>query len=330
MSAAGPALSVIVPVYNGAAYLSEAVESALGNGYPDLEVLIVDDGSTDGSAAVAQSLVDRFPSQVRLLFHPDRRNHGVSAARNRGLEEAQGKWVGFLDADDRLLPGHFSASATVLEENRDIALVYGRMRRFYTPSGTGRQAPSEWGTGPGPGRVPDAFSRLLAGNFIPITAVVCRLESVRAVGGFDLGLSFAYEDYLLWTKLAYRERVFYTDRCTAEYRIHPASYSSNHIRDRWASVEELEYLRRVWQWVPAEDSSARQQLLDAEVEIGSRVLYRLYQALRRGNGRQAFREARNLLSLPHREQLLQVPSRWRRNRKASRTTTASMGVGAGL
>lgn len=324
-----PFVSVIVPVYNGAEYLSEAVESAVGNGYADLEVIIVDDGSTDGSAAVAQGLAGRYPDQVRLLFHPDRRNHGVSAARNRGLEAARGKYVAFLDADDRMLPGHLAASVADLEANGDVALVYGRMRHFRGPGVSGPDAPVEWGNGPGRGRVPSAFARLLGGNFIPITAAVCRMASVRAAGGFDLGLSFAYEDYLLWTKLAYREPVFYTDRCTAEYRVHPASYTSNYARERWASVEELEYLRRLWQWLPPVDTNGRRQLLEAEVEIGSRILYRLCQSARRGDGRQAVREAGSLLRLPHRSQLLQVPGRWCRNRKASRGATASVGVGAG-
>lgn len=88
-----PLVSCIVPVFNGERYLSEALDSIFAQTHPALDVLVVDDGSTDGSAEVAKSFGDR----IRYLFHP---NAGPAAARNLGLEAARGEFVAFLDADD--------------------------------------------------------------------------------------------------------------------------------------------------------------------------------------------------------------------------------------
>ena len=91
-------LSIVIPVYNGANYLREAIESALAQTFRNVEVLVVDDGSTDETAAVARSFRD-----VRYLYQE---NRGLAAARNTGLRESSGRFVVFLDADDRLLLGH--------------------------------------------------------------------------------------------------------------------------------------------------------------------------------------------------------------------------------
>lgn len=92
-----PTISVVIPCYNGAKYLRETLESALAQTHPPLEVLVVDDGSTDDSAVIAES----FGPPVRVIRQP---NQGESVARNRGIEESQGEWVALLDADDLWLP----------------------------------------------------------------------------------------------------------------------------------------------------------------------------------------------------------------------------------
>lgn len=93
-------VSVIVPVYNGEEFIDECLHSIMGQTYPDLEILVIDDGSTDGSLALCRGLSD---TELRIrLFHQE--NAGVSAARNHGLREARGEYVIFVDADDALLP----------------------------------------------------------------------------------------------------------------------------------------------------------------------------------------------------------------------------------
>src|SRR3972149_3633636 len=86
-------VSVVIPCYNGAVYLHETIESALAQTHSPLEVLVIDDGSTDDSAAIA----DSFGSPVRVIRQT---NQGESVARNRGIDEARGDWIAFLDSDD--------------------------------------------------------------------------------------------------------------------------------------------------------------------------------------------------------------------------------------
>ncbi|TWT89734.1 putative glycosyltransferase EpsJ [Pseudobythopirellula maris] len=104
-----PKVSVVIPCYNGEAYLREAIDSALEQAHEPLEVIVVDDGSTDGSAAIA----DSYGPPVRVLRQE---NQGESVARNRGIDESQGEWVAFLDADDVWRPSKLAEQLSVVED----------------------------------------------------------------------------------------------------------------------------------------------------------------------------------------------------------------------
>lgn len=123
---ATPRLSVIVPVYNVEEYLGECLESLLEQTYRDLEVVMVDDGSTDGSRAVADDYVSRFPN-VRLVATD---NHGLGAARNRGVRHARGEFLTFVDSDDTVPSDAFGAMVAVLEESRSDFVVGALKRNF--------------------------------------------------------------------------------------------------------------------------------------------------------------------------------------------------------
>jgi hypothetical protein len=117
-----PSVSVVIPCYNGATFLRETLDSVQTQTLPPLEVLVVDDGSTDDSAAIAET----YGSPVRVIRQP---NQGESVARNRGIDEARGEWVAFLDADDLWLPGKLAEQARVMtQETR--AVCSGTVTRF--------------------------------------------------------------------------------------------------------------------------------------------------------------------------------------------------------
>jgi glycosyltransferase involved in cell wall biosynthesis len=309
-------VSVIIPVYNGEAYLAEAVKSAIADDWPDKEVLVFDDGSTDGSRAVADRLQRDHPGLVRVLAHPDGGNRGLSHARNAALAAAGGEFVAFLDADDAFLPGHLRRAVSALRATPAAALAYGRVR-VRAEGGSSWMDSDEWGWGPGAGVVSYAFELLLRRNFIPVPAVVCRREAVLELGGFDAGVAFLQQDYLLWTRLAYRHAIVYLDAVTSVYRVHPASYSSRLDRARTATAQEVEYLDRMSAWIPAGDASARRSLRQAWQEAADRIVYRLYQALRQGDARGALREARALWRAPL-AAVLSSPGRWHATRAQSR------------
>jgi glycosyltransferase involved in cell wall biosynthesis len=118
-------ISVVIGVYNAEAYLAEAVDSVLMQDYRPLELIVVDDGSTDGSGEVAQ----RY-EEVRLI---QQANAGNGSARNTGLQAATGEFLAFLDADDRFTAGKLSLQMRALDEDPDLDMVFGHVQEFVSP-----------------------------------------------------------------------------------------------------------------------------------------------------------------------------------------------------
>jgi glycosyltransferase involved in cell wall biosynthesis len=158
----GPLVSVIVPVYNREQFLRETLDSVFALEYEPFEVIVVDDGSTDGSAAIAES----YPG-VRCIRQE---NRGPGAARNAGIDVSQGEFVAFVDSDDVVLPHKLSAQVGYLLEHPDVTATLGRQ---------------EWITPP-----PDAVPDLVWGDLDGITpiSVVIRRAALLEVGCFDPAL----------------------------------------------------------------------------------------------------------------------------------------------
>lgn len=119
-------ISCIVPVFNGERYLGEALDSILGQTYQSLEIIVVDDGSTDGTATVASNYGDR----IRYFFQS---NSGPTAARNLGLDVAQGEFVAFLDSDDLWHKEKLSRQMACFEERSELALCITMVQNFWSP-----------------------------------------------------------------------------------------------------------------------------------------------------------------------------------------------------
>ncbi|SNS23848.1 Glycosyltransferase involved in cell wall bisynthesis [Belliella buryatensis] len=107
-------VSIIIPVYNKAAYINETLESALKQTYSNIELVLVNDGSTDGSLDILKKYAEKFPSKINLI---DSKNKGVSAATNLGIQEAKGDYIQFLDADDLLSPEKIEKQVALLNDN---------------------------------------------------------------------------------------------------------------------------------------------------------------------------------------------------------------------
>jgi glycosyltransferase involved in cell wall biosynthesis len=118
-----PKVSIVTPFLNGDDYMAEAVESVLAQDFKDWELILVDDGSTDASPAVAADLARRH-SNVHLVSHPKHQNRGLAASRIRGSDHATGEYLMFLDHDDVLFPDALSSMVRVLDENRQAAAVF--------------------------------------------------------------------------------------------------------------------------------------------------------------------------------------------------------------
>jgi glycosyltransferase involved in cell wall biosynthesis len=210
MSEASPLVSIVIPTYNHAHYLGEAIESAVGQDGVPVEVIVVDDGSQDDPAAI----VGRYPG-VRLIRQ---KNAGLAAARNTGWRAANGSYLVFLDADDRLMPGALSTNLESFRTRPDCAFVYGAYR-FIRADGSVRNEANFTEIGP------DPFETFLRGNAIGMHATVMyRREALEESGGFDPALR-ACEDYDLYLRLSRRHPVASRRRCLAEYRMHDANMS---------------------------------------------------------------------------------------------------------
>jgi glycosyltransferase involved in cell wall biosynthesis len=130
-----PFVSVIIIFWNAECFIAEAIESVFAQTYRAWELLLVDDGSSDGSTAIARSYAERDPRHVRYLEHPGHVNRGMSASRNLGIGNAQGAYVAFLDADDVWLSNILEEQVGILEAYPKAALVYGPIEYWYSWTG---------------------------------------------------------------------------------------------------------------------------------------------------------------------------------------------------
>jgi len=221
-------VSIIIPCYNGEAYLQEAIESALSQTYQPVEVIVVDDGSTDRSPEIAQ----KFP--VRYIRQP---NRGLTKSRNLGVRKSRGSYVVFLDADDRLKPDAIKTGLRVLAEHPECAMAVGD---HIFVSHEGRQI-----AGSRKECLPAShYEALLKSNFIEmISTVLFRRSVLEDVGGFDTRLRVA-EDYELYLRIARDYPICCHSTVVAEYRMHQANASHNSALMLAATLQVLRSQQR--------------------------------------------------------------------------------------
>lgn len=204
---AAPSFSVVMPCYNAAAHLARSVGSVLAQTEPGWELIVVDDGSTDNSRDLVAAFND---SRIRLVAQA---NQGASAARNRGVAEARGEFLAFLDADDVWAPEFLAQLSTALRARPDAALAYCGWQNVGLPGARGEPfIPQDYER---PGKV----EALLAGCRWPVHAVMVRREAVINAGGFDRSLPNC-EDYALWLNLATKAAIVRVPQVLAYYHFH--------------------------------------------------------------------------------------------------------------
>jgi GT2 family glycosyltransferase len=225
-------VSVVIPVHNGEKYLAQAIESVLGQTFRDFELLIVDDGSTDSSAAI----IRRFALQDRRVRVLTQENLGVAAAGNRGLHEARAEWVARLDADDVFLPEKLERQVAFLRRNPDAKIV-GTLACFINHAGkplglVGTEGP----------HTPAEYYRLIGENrpicFVNSSTLMYR-ETVLALGGYRDPFAPA-EDVDLWIRMAEQQHLMLkVPEPLLLYRLHGASLTMTQnarqrLLHRWA------------------------------------------------------------------------------------------------
>lgn len=208
-----PFFSVVIPLYNKQSYVKETIESALAQTFEDFEIVVVNDGSTDESAEVVSAIKD---DRIRLI-HQD--NAGVSVARNRGIKEANAKYVAFLDADDLWLPGFLQTIYKLIQKCPDAGLY---ATSYMKEDSQGNSKPINIQGLPSKdyiGIIPNYFMSVVQGDNLVWTSATCIPKAIF-VGNdiwFPAGEKYG-EDRYVWARVALQFEVAYNTKACAIYR----------------------------------------------------------------------------------------------------------------
>ena len=263
-----PKVSVIIPTYNRLPMLKEAVDSVLTQGLEDLELIVVDDGSNDGTAEAMK----RYGGRVRLFQHP--RNKGVSAARNRGILHARGKYIAFLDSDDLWVKGKLKIQVDFLDDNPHYPLCYTDeiwIRKGKRVNPMLKHAKySGW-----------IFEKCIPLCIISPSSAMMRRTLFSKVGLFDEALPVC-EDYDFWLRVSARFPIFFINRKLIIKRGgHPDQLSQRSWGNDRYRVMALEKLLSE----PTIGSEEREMILQGDEEKMFRPLQRVSKKRKRDRGK---------------------------------------------
>ena len=216
-----PRVSVVIPVRNGKDYLQEALDSVLQQSFTDLELLLINDGSTDDD-------YDRYALQDERIRVIHLTGTGVSRARNVGMAQSRGELIAFLDADDVWFPGKLEAQVRYFDAHPDVGVVFGKFIRWtdlpgggFAPASSLIQDVAQL-TKTEEDRSGWLYTRLLDGLLVGMNTAVVRRSVYEAIGGFNEAMRLG-EDYDFWLKASRVAEMHSLDGPVALYRIHGAS-----------------------------------------------------------------------------------------------------------
>jgi glycosyltransferase involved in cell wall biosynthesis len=214
-----PKVSVIMAVLNGERFIDEAIQSIVDQTYRNVELVVVDDGSTDLTRERVEAFRDRL--EIRYVRHDTPR--GIAPSMNDGVRHAAGELIAFLDHDDAWLPEFLETQTTYLAQHADVGMVHsdfqtidadGRIIQESIAAWRGRTRPSGY-----------VFPQLFMESFIVGNSVLIRRECFARLGLFDESLRWG--DYLMWLRIARHYRVDYVNKVLTKYRQHPTQSTRN-------------------------------------------------------------------------------------------------------
>lgn len=179
-----PIVSIVIPIFNLSQFLGETVESVINSTFKQVEIIIVDDGSKDGSAEVALKLKEKYPEKVSVIIQE---NSGPAKARNEGIKIARGKYILPLDGDDLISPTYIENAIKVLEENPEVKVVYSEAEKFGDKTGKWKLKPF-------------SLRSLSMDNMIFVSAFY-RKKDWEKVGGYDERMTWGWEDWEFWINM---------------------------------------------------------------------------------------------------------------------------------
>jgi glycosyltransferase involved in cell wall biosynthesis len=212
-----PLVSIVVPSYNHEKYITEAIESVFNSAYKNIEVIVIDDGSTDNSANIIIELSKKY--KFNLII---RENRGLTKTLNQALNIAKGKYFFHIGSDDKILPNKISLQVDCMEQNPDFGLCYGKMVELHESTGELREQKvrkirSGW-----------IFDELLKHDFIPLITHFAKRDVLLELGGYDENLWL--EDWDMWLRIAEKYQIGYINEFLGIWRLHENNNSKKILK----------------------------------------------------------------------------------------------------
>jgi len=261
-------VSIVISFLNAELFLNEAIASVLAQTYDRWELLLVNDGSTDQSATIAERYAKDRPSQIRYLQHADLGRHGISTSRNLGIAHSTGEYIAFLDADDVWFPNKLERQVALLVAEQNAAIVLGSSLSWHSWTGKTRNL------------MKDEFAPVLedeeSERFVDLpmlsvrevwhtaapSGILVRRHAAAAVGNFESGFDNLYEDQAFYFKLGLNAKALASSECWYKYRQHPNSVCAIGVRTGAQAVAKVKFLRWAIQYL-ASSKIERPDLLEA-------------------------------------------------------------------
>ncbi|MBE9143988.1 glycosyltransferase [Planktothrix mougeotii] len=225
MLSSSPRISVIIPVYNGDRYMSQAIDSVLSQTYSSYEIIIVDDGSTDNTHQIIQHYIEKYQNQslIRYIFQP---NQGVAAARNRGIQEARGEFIALLDQDDMFWPEKLAHQVACFQANPDVAIVNSGWRLI--DENNNRISDIEpWHNLPNL-----TLETWVTRTPILPSALMFRRDTWQKIGGFDSRFNGVDDVDFIWRLALRGYSAIWLTEITVNYRQHQETVSNTKAKER--------------------------------------------------------------------------------------------------
>ena len=222
-----PTVSVIIHTYNNEKFIAETVESVLKQTYNDYEIIVVDDGSEDGTRDAL------LPYMQKIRYHY-KENGGIASAKNAGISLSNAEFIAFLDHDDLWVPDKLKIQMEHFNSNPQVGLVYAKYTSFRNDK--------ELRTKPEKGYSGWIFKELLSKSFIQTSTVVVRMECLNAVGPYDESFTLG-DEYDMFLRVAKRFQCGFIDKALTRYRVHDKNASKN---DFLFDKENLRVFKKVY------------------------------------------------------------------------------------
>lgn len=225
-----PLVSIIIPFLDREKFLAEAIESVLTQSFENWELLLVDDGSTDSSFAIAEQFAEKHPQKIRLFEHENRQWRGAGASRNLGIHYAKGDYITFLDSDDVFLPNAIEADLKGFETCPEADAVCGQIQIWYSWTSDSYKRERDFIVDLGLESEKLYFPpsmlihNLRADGRKPgIDCIMLKRDFVNFIGGFADDFRQVGEDMVFWAKVSLNGKIYVIGDCLAKYRQHKDS-----------------------------------------------------------------------------------------------------------